>query len=63
MFDETIPMYYNEEDFYNKLNGLSQNNNLKKIRNDIYDVSQKWNSQMVANKFIEIFDIMIRKKI
>ena len=63
MFDETIPMYYNEEDFYNKLNGLSQNNNLEKIRNDIYDVSQKWNSQMVANKFIEIFDIMIRKKI
>ncbi|MBQ8751340.1 MAG: hypothetical protein IJZ30_06875 [Alphaproteobacteria bacterium] len=63
MFGETIPMYYNEEDFYSKLNGLSKNNNLEKIRNDIYDVSQKWNSQMVANKFIEIFDIMIRKKI
>ena len=63
IFGNIVPMYHNEDDFYIKLNNLSKNNHLEKIRDDIYDISQKWNSQMVANKFIEIFDIMIRKKI
>ncbi|MBR5154841.1 MAG: hypothetical protein IKW58_03860 [Alphaproteobacteria bacterium] len=64
MFGDTVPMYYNEDDFYVKFNMLlRENNKVSKIKQDIENVSYKWNSSMVANKFIELFQIMKQKRI
>jgi hypothetical protein len=64
MFDSSIIMYYNEEDFHYKFKKIKkqidEDNN---IATDFYDKSKDWNSKSVANKIIEIFQIMQKKLI
>ena len=64
IFKNTVPMYYNPEDFHNKYDNLVNNKNkILNIRNNIYNIAEKWNSSSQADKFIEIFSIMQKKRI
>lgn len=62
--NNSIPMFNNESSFlsyYNRLKNDKQE--IKRIRNSMYNISKQWNSNAVALKFIEIFDIMKKKRI
>ncbi len=64
IFKNTVPMYYNPEDFHNKYENLINNKNkILNIRENIYNIAKKWDSSSQADKFIEIFSIMQKKRI
>ena len=64
IFGDSIPMYYNEDDFYVQFNKLlREKEKTTKIAQSIYNASKNWNSKMLALKFIELFEIMKEKRI
>ena len=64
IFKNTIPMYYNPEDFHNKYDNIVNNKNkILNIKENIYNIAKNWSSSSQADKFIEIFSIMQKKRI
>lgn len=64
IFNDNLPQYYNNDDFNNKYNDLTSNKTkIKNIKKKLFDIAKNWNSEAQANKFIEIFSIMQKKRI
>ncbi|MBQ2886688.1 MAG: hypothetical protein IJE43_23475 [Alphaproteobacteria bacterium] len=64
MFGDAIPMYYNPEHFNFELYRLLKSpNELMQRLEAITKISDIWSSDMRAKKFIELFDIMQKKRI
>ena len=64
MYDDSILMYHNVEDFYDKFEKLkSKIENYGDFRDDFYDKSANFDTNSVANKIVEIFQIMKKKRI
>lgn len=64
IFSDAVPMYYNNEHFYFEFNRLLKSpDELERRLKIIKNIAKKYNSESQANKFIEIFDIMKKKRI
>lgn len=63
LFGEAVPMYYNELEFKEKLERLLQNpSEIEERRKAIKHIAKHWNCQSQARKFIELFEIMDKKR-
>lgn len=64
LFGDAIPMYYNEDHFKFEIKRLAKSSQELKARYKTIDyISKNWSSDMRAKKFIELFDIMKKKRI
>ena len=63
LFGEAVPMYYNGPEFGKKMEALLQNPaELAKRRKAIRRLAQLWKSNSQDRKFIELFEIMDKKR-
>ena len=63
LFGKAVPMYFNGDEFMPKLQQLLQNyEEIEKRRNAIRHLSNRWNSHSQALKFMELFEIMDKKR-
>lgn len=62
IFGKVIPMYFNTEGFLPLMKSLLVNpQDIMDRKRKIREIAQSWNSESVAKKFIEVFDVMERK--
>ena len=63
IFGEALPLYHDEQEFIDLLNQLERNPEfVLKIRQNLKQISQQWDSISQAQKFSEIFEIMQKKR-
>ncbi len=63
IFGDALPLYHNEDEFVSLLNQMKNNPKLiLQIRQNLRQISQKWNSVSQAQKFSELFEIMQKKR-
>lgn len=63
IFGNAVPMYMNQQEFLPKLQELLNNpQEIHSHLNDIYETAQEWDSSSQAKKFIELFEVMNKKR-
>lgn len=63
IFGDALPLYHDEKEFIDLLNQLERNSEfVLQIRKNLKFISQQWNSESQAQKFVELFDIMQKKR-
>lgn len=63
VFGDALPLYHSEDEFVALLNQMKNNPKfIMQIRQNLKQISQKWNSVSQAHKFSELFEIMQKKR-
>ncbi len=63
LFGEALPMYHNEPEFIAGLQELKDNPEIvRRLRAKLQQASQAWNRETQALKFIELFELMEKKR-
>ncbi|MBO5039078.1 MAG: hypothetical protein J6C85_06475 [Alphaproteobacteria bacterium] len=63
LFSNSVLMYASEDDFAVQFNKFIASEAIEQQRKNLFRASQQFNSRSTALKFIELFDIMQRKRI
>lgn len=64
LFGDDVPMYANEDEFLQMFNRLlSSTEETNERKKQLFATTKKWNAQSAALKFIELFEIMEKKRL